>query len=237
LHVSLVGNEIWALSFITNTKPHERLDLLSATGPSSALLSTCQQINSEARGIFATARQDFWRDNKFTIDEPYDEIKSLETLMHLRNLPGKQFNIIQDLNFRMRMVTSHLHLDIRAEVVPHTENLAWRLVEISEFGTIHGLCIINLRYADRWWDPPNTSPVSIEEIRDRGGSAERRFLSPDSHATRFAQVWHVIRKSGSLVHLQPLIDADREFSRPEWQTLIAAEKRSAGIDAINEFIL
>jgi hypothetical protein len=58
-------NYIWTLSFSPDNS--ESIDLEEAKMPGASLLSTCKQIHSEAIGLFAVAKVDYWRSSQFPL--------------------------------------------------------------------------------------------------------------------------------------------------------------------------
>ncbi|USW48804.1 hypothetical protein Slin15195_G021230 [Septoria linicola] len=64
-------NNIYELAFTTEHEPGEVVALFDAKPPVKNLLSTCQTVNKEARGMYLEAYRKFWREIKFHHD--YDE--------------------------------------------------------------------------------------------------------------------------------------------------------------------
>ncbi|KJX98811.1 hypothetical protein TI39_contig390g00009 [Zymoseptoria brevis] len=61
-------NKIWETYYYDVALKGSSTNLLAATDPSSALLSTCRQVKAEASGFFKAAKLRFWKKTCFTFD-------------------------------------------------------------------------------------------------------------------------------------------------------------------------
>lgn len=59
--------DIYKLVYLTAADKHEKIDLLTAAGPSKSLLLTCRDLNSDARAFQRAAYRRYWREGHFMI--------------------------------------------------------------------------------------------------------------------------------------------------------------------------
>lgn len=85
-------NHIYELAFTPDTDSAQQIAIEATSPPSKALLLTCKQINSEARGLYKSAYRSYWTDVHFTLDlEKYLE-KDPEDFVRIDDL-----NAIRDV--------------------------------------------------------------------------------------------------------------------------------------------
>ncbi|KAK5737825.1 hypothetical protein LTR17_006473 [Elasticomyces elasticus] len=93
-------NSIYELVFTKHPGP---TDLLTATPPSSDLLSVCKQTRSEAHGLWVTANRDYWPNTTFTITTKLTTIEDLYDTVRVCFTP-------QDLaSIRTLLFTTTIH--------------------------------------------------------------------------------------------------------------------------------
>ncbi|KAK5695899.1 hypothetical protein LTR97_008319 [Elasticomyces elasticus] len=93
-------NTIYELVF---TKPPGPTNLLTATPPSSDILSVCKQTRREAHGLWVTANRDYWPNTTFTITKKAIPPHQLQTPLHL-SLTPQDLSRIRTILFTARVV-------------------------------------------------------------------------------------------------------------------------------------
>ncbi|SMR51419.1 unnamed protein product [Zymoseptoria tritici ST99CH_3D1] len=178
-------NAVWTLAF-ADVDTNRIIDIFTATGPSSALLRTCRQINSEAGGIFDTSQRSYWKENKFTIEGEYEHFEyehdGSNQVPHIRALRGKGVQLIENISFHLK---DH-NFDVTSEPVPGTDNLAWTMMLAGEEVRIRGVCFIDRYRAFMEWKEEGEPPPTIAEIHTMWPDLPVR---PKLQGLKFAQVW------------------------------------------------
>lgn len=74
-------NTIWQCTFNT---AEDDINLLTAKGPSPALLRTCHQLYAEARDYYKTANDRYWKTKSFVLDyQPKDHDRLVDAIYNL----------------------------------------------------------------------------------------------------------------------------------------------------------
>ncbi|KAK3681861.1 hypothetical protein LTR37_020820 [Vermiconidia calcicola] len=75
-------NWIWDLAFTADTREGSEVDLITATGPSRAILATCHQVQNEAISSYHSAIPAWWKTTKFTVPrQPTEEKRTAIKLL------------------------------------------------------------------------------------------------------------------------------------------------------------
>ena len=106
-------NNIYEFVYTRDTSKDVKVDLRTATPPSSALLLSCRQINSEARSPYRSSYRKFWTETSFVL-----EAACAETIhKNISRIHGEDLDHVMSLHISLPGVSGPLRSEVAYDLV------------------------------------------------------------------------------------------------------------------------